>query len=59
LSQKVLVVCGEQDDWAGSPEPLARAFPDGQAVIVPKRNHHSTVGDRAYKDAAIAFLAAP
>ena len=57
LPQKVLVVCGEQDDWAGSPEALARAFADGQAVVVPKKNHHSTVGDRAYKDAALAFLA--
>ena len=57
LPQKVLVVCGEQDDWAGSPEVLARAFCDGQAVTVPKKNHHSTVGDRVYKDAAVAFLA--
>ncbi len=57
LPQNVLVVCGEQDDWAGSPEPLARAFARGQAVAVPKRNHHSTVGDRAYKDAAMAFFA--
>ena len=57
LPQKVLVVCGEQDDWAGSPEVLARAFADGQALVVPKRNHHSTVGDRAYKDAVVAFLA--
>ena len=57
LPQKVLVVCGEQDDWAGSPEALARAFADGQALVVPKKNHHSTVGDRAYKDAVVAFLA--
>ena len=57
LPQKVLVVAGEQDDWAGSPEGLARAFSDGQALVVPKRNHHSTVGDRVYKDAATAFLA--
>ena len=57
LPQKVLVVCGEQDDWAGSPEVLARAFGDGQALVVPKKNHHSTVGDRTYKDAVVAFLA--
>jgi len=23
---------------------------------VPRRNHHSTVGDRIYKDAALEFL---
>jgi pimeloyl-ACP methyl ester carboxylesterase len=57
LPQKVLVVAGEQDDWAGSPEVLARAFADGQALVVLKRNHHSTVGDRAYKEAVAAFLA--
>ena len=57
LPQKLLVVCGEQDDMAGSPEPLARAFSDARALIVPSRNHHSTVGDRSFKDAAVAFLA--
>jgi pimeloyl-ACP methyl ester carboxylesterase len=57
LPQKVLVVCGELDDTAGSPEPLAAAFRDAGALVIPKRNHHSTVGDRAFKDAAVAFLA--
>ena len=57
LPQKVLVVCGEQDHTAGSPEPLARAFRDGHSLILPKRNHHSAVGDRAYKEAVLAFLA--
>ena len=57
LPQKVLVVCGEQDDMTGSPEILARAFGDASTLIVPKRNHHSTVGDRSFKDAAVAFLA--
>jgi non-heme chloroperoxidase len=57
LPQKVLVVCGELDDTAGPPEPLAAAFSDAKALSVPKRNHHSTVGDRVFKDAAAAFLA--
>ena len=57
LPQKVLVVCGAEDDMAGSPEPLARAFRDARTLIVPKRNHHSTVGDRTFKEAALAFLA--
>ena len=52
----VLVVCGEQDETSGRPEPLANAFPNGRALIVPRRNHHSTVGDRVYKDAALEFL---
>lgn len=56
-TQRVLVVAGEADTVAGSPEPLAQAFRNGSALIVPKRNHHSTVGDRSYKEAAVAFLA--
>ena len=58
LGQKVLVVCGAEDNLARSPEALAGAFRDGQALIVPKRNHHSTVGDPTFKDAAVAFLGA-
>jgi pimeloyl-ACP methyl ester carboxylesterase len=57
LTQPVLVVCGDSDNMAGSPEPLARAFRDGRALVIEKRNHHSTVGDRGFKDAAVAFLA--
>jgi pimeloyl-ACP methyl ester carboxylesterase len=57
LPQKVLVADGELDDMAGSPEPLARAFRDASTLIIPKRNHHSTIGDRLFKDAAVAFLA--
>jgi pimeloyl-ACP methyl ester carboxylesterase len=57
FSQPVLVVCGELDDTSGPAGPLADAFAQGRALTIPKRNHHSTVGDRAYKDAAVAFLA--
>jgi hypothetical protein len=51
------VVCGSEDTLAGSPEVLASAFTHGESCIVPRRNHHSTVGDRTYKDAAVSFLA--
>jgi pimeloyl-ACP methyl ester carboxylesterase len=56
ISHPVLVVCGELDDTSGPAGPLASAFPRGRAVTVPKRNHHSTVGDCVYKDAALEFL---
>jgi pimeloyl-ACP methyl ester carboxylesterase len=56
LPHKVLVVCGESDAMTGSPEPLAAAFSDGRSLIVPRRNHHSTVGDNIFKDAALSFL---
>ena len=57
LSHHVLVVCGSEDTLAGPPEPLAGAFAHGESRIVPKRNHHSTVGDRVYKEAAVNFFA--
>lgn len=55
--QPVLVVAGDGDDVSGRPEPLAESFTEGRALVVPKRNHHSTVGDRAFKDAVVDFLA--
>ena len=52
----VLVVCGEKDVLTGSPEPLAHAFAAGRALIVPGRDHMSTVGDAVYKRGALAFF---
>jgi pimeloyl-ACP methyl ester carboxylesterase len=52
----VLVVCGGEDQIAGRPEPLAELFPHGRAVVVPRKNHHSTVGDLVYKRAVRDFL---
>ncbi len=56
IPHPVLVVCGELDDTSGPAEPLAREFKNGRAVTVPRRNHHSTVGDRLYKETALEFL---
>ncbi len=56
ITQPVLVVCGSDDTLAGSPEPLARAFAGAKALTVPRRNHHSTVGDKAFKEAVLEFL---
>lgn len=53
----VLVVAGEKDGQAGSPEPLAAAFADGRAVKVPRRDHMTAVGDKVYKEAVLQFLA--
>ncbi len=56
MSQEVLVVCGEDDPIAGPAAPLAEQFVCGKAVTIPRRNHHSTVGDRAFKEAVRDFL---
>ena len=52
----VLVVCGETDALTGRPEPLAEAFADGRAIVVPKRDHMLTVGDKVYKQAVLEFF---
>lgn len=52
----VLIVCGALDETSGRPEALAECFAEGRAVVVPRRNHHSTVGDRLFKEAARDFL---
>ena len=57
LQQPVLVVCGERDDVAGMPGPLAAAFPNGQAVTIAGRDHMSAVGERKTRQAVLDFLA--
>ena len=52
----VLIVAGELDQQAGSPEPLAAAFANGRAVSVPGRDHMTAVGDKVYKQAVLDFL---
>ena len=56
IALPVLVVCGEQDDVAGPPGPLAAAFPKGQAVTIPGRDHMSAVGERKTRQAVVDFL---
>jgi pimeloyl-ACP methyl ester carboxylesterase len=56
-STPVLVVAGENDHQAGSPQTLAAAFANGRSVTVPRRDHMTAVGDKVYKEAVIRFLA--
>jgi pimeloyl-ACP methyl ester carboxylesterase len=56
VTNPVLIVVGDKDAMIGSVEPLASAIPNSKLVIVKGRDHMLTVGDKAYKEAAIAFL---
>ena len=56
IRQPILVVCGALDDVAGAPGPLAAAFPQGQAVTIPGRDHMSAVGERKTRQAVVDFL---
>lgn len=52
----VLVVAGEKDEVAGDVETLVAAIPGARGVTLAGRNHMNAVGDRAYKEAVVAFL---
>ncbi|HWA68467.1 MAG TPA: alpha/beta hydrolase [Rhizomicrobium sp.] len=58
LARPILVVCGEKDDTAGAPGPLAAQFPQGQAILIPGKDHMSAVGDPATRRAVTDFFAA-
>ena len=57
IASPVLVVTGETDDQAGPPGALAARIRGARPFIVPRRDHMRTVGDQAYKDAVLKFLA--
>ena len=52
----VLVVVGTADTVGGSAQELADLIPGARAAAIERRDHMRTVGDRAYKEAVVAFL---
>ena len=52
----VLIVVGGADSIAGDARVLSARVPNSRLVVIPNRDHMLTVGDKAYKDAAISFL---
>lgn len=52
-----LVAVGEVDDMAVEPFELAKLLPQGEAFVIPKRNHMLATGDARFKQAALEFLA--
>jgi pimeloyl-ACP methyl ester carboxylesterase len=57
IASPVLVVVGETDVIGGSAEELAKLIPGARALTIRGRDHNRAVGDRAFKDEALAFLA--
>lgn len=57
--QPVLMVAGEKDERLGALEVLKGLAPSAEIVVVPGRNHVNVVTARAFKQAAIEFLARP
>ncbi len=54
----VLAAAGTADEVAGPVRPLAELMPGAQVLEIPGRDHMRSVGDRVFKDGALAFLAA-
>ena len=57
IAQPTFVAVGETDDMAGDPHALADLLPNGEAFVIPKRNHMLATGDPKFKTAALAWLA--
>jgi pimeloyl-ACP methyl ester carboxylesterase len=56
IEAPALVCVGSQDDVAGEPEPLARLFRDGRALVIAGRDHNKAVGDKHFKQGVLDFL---
>jgi pimeloyl-ACP methyl ester carboxylesterase len=53
----ILLVAGDRDDIARDVSTLAAEIPTARLVVIPGRDHLSTVPARPFKDAALEFLA--
>jgi pimeloyl-ACP methyl ester carboxylesterase len=51
-----LIAIGTRDPIAGDPHKLAAMLPHAEALDIPGRDHNAAVGDRIYKEGALAFL---
>ncbi|MGH2339962.1 alpha/beta fold hydrolase [Segnochrobactraceae bacterium EtOH-i3] len=58
VAAPTLIGVGTRDTIAGSPEELAALMPDAVSLPIPGRDHMVAVGDKVFKEGALAFLAA-
>ncbi len=56
ISVPTLVAVGADDTMAGPPEQLAQLLPQGEAFVIPRRDHMRATGDPQFKQAGLAFL---
>jgi pimeloyl-ACP methyl ester carboxylesterase len=57
IEAPVLVAVGSEDDMAGPADSLAALLPRGEAFTIDRRDHMRATGDKAFKAAALDFLA--
>ena len=56
ITTPALIAVGELDSIAGLPDPLASVMGNARGLVLPRRNHHSAVGDLVYKRAVKDFF---
>jgi len=56
IQAPTLIAVGTKDPIAGSAQALAALIPGARALDIPDRDHMLSVGDRAFKAGALAFL---
>lgn len=56
IGMPALVAVGSEDTVAGAPEPLAALLPQGEVLVIPRRDHMRATGDPVFKQGAVAFL---
>ncbi|MFS8039144.1 alpha/beta fold hydrolase [Xanthobacter sp. AM11] len=56
IFQPVLVAVGTRDQVAGDARALVDLLPDGTLLDIPNRDHNPAVGDKVFKEGALAFL---
>jgi pimeloyl-ACP methyl ester carboxylesterase len=56
IAAPTLIAVGTRDAVAGDPQKLAAMMPQAEALDIPGRDHNLAVGDRIYKEGALAFL---
>lgn len=59
IAVPTLIAVGTRDEVSGAAAPLAALIPGARAVDIPDRDHMRAVGDKAYKEAVLGFLAEP
>ncbi len=56
IAVPTLIAVGTRDPIAGAARPLAALIPGAQVADIPDRDHMLAVGDKTFKQAALAFL---
>ena len=57
IAVPVLVAVGSEDETGGPAQPLADMLPQGEALVIERRDHMRATGDPQFKRGALEFLA--